>query len=77
MHAVTLEEIHRDPAILDRALKARETVEIRDHGKLAGTLVPAADEGFRRSGRGFPISKGRASFGAADVARLEREVDSQ
>jgi len=38
MHSVTLEDIHRDPAVLDRALEQSEPVEILDHGKVAGTL---------------------------------------
>src|SRR5580698_2901013 len=54
MHTVTLKEIHRDPAILDRALQQHEPVEIVDQGKIAGTLVPAtAAVGMRRSQRGF------------------------
>ena len=75
MHSVTLEDIHRDPAVLDRALEQREPVEILDHGKVAGTLVPAVAGVARFSERGFPISKGLAPFGLADVAHIEGEAD--
>jgi hypothetical protein len=77
MQSVSLEDIHRDPAVLDRALEQRELVEILDHGKVAGTLVPALARAARFSERGFPISKGLAPFGAADVARIEDEADRQ
>lgn len=76
MHAITLEEIHRDPAVLDRALEQREPVEILDGGKIAGTVAPAAAGGVaRRSRRGFPISKGLTAFASGEVARIERETD--
>jgi hypothetical protein len=75
MHSVTLEEIHRDPAIVDRALGQHEPIEILDHGKVAGTLVPAVAWPARMSERGFPISKGIIPFGSADVARIEGEAD--
>lgn len=38
----TLEEIHRDPEILDRAIAHRETLEIVADGEVAATLVPKA-----------------------------------
>ena len=71
MHSITLEEIHRDPAVLDRALEQREFVEILNGGKIAGTLIPAAASVMRLSKRGFPISKGLASFTSADVDSIE------
>ena len=37
----TLEAIHRDPRILDRAIADREALEIHAEGRLAATLVPA------------------------------------
>lgn len=77
MHSVTLEEIHRDPAVLDRALEQSEPVEILDHGKVAGTLVPAVARLTRFSERGFPISRGLAAFGMAEVERIEGEADLQ
>jgi hypothetical protein len=77
MRSVTLDEIHRDPGVLDRALELNEVIEIRDQGKLAGTLVPAAAGTTRYSERGFPISRGLAPFGNADVARFEDEADRQ
>ena len=77
MHSVSLEDIHRDPAVLDRALEQREPVEILDRGKVAGTLVPALAREAHLSERGFPISKGLAPFGTADVARIEGEADRQ
>jgi hypothetical protein len=36
----TLEEIHRDPAILDRAISSREPLDILDGGEIAATLLP-------------------------------------
>jgi len=75
MHSVTLEDIHRDPAVLDRVLEQREPVEILNNGKLAGTLVPALADATRFSERGFPISRGLTHFGSADVARMEAEAD--
>lgn len=75
MHSVALEDIHRDPAVLDRALKQQEPVEILDRGRVAGTLVPAVAGLARSSERGFPISKGLAPFGSGDVARIEGEAD--
>jgi hypothetical protein len=38
----TLEEIHRDPAILDRAILRRETLDIVAGGEVAATLLPKA-----------------------------------
>jgi antitoxin (DNA-binding transcriptional repressor) of toxin-antitoxin stability system len=36
----TLQEIHKNPEILDRAIAARENLEILSHGQPAATLVP-------------------------------------
>ena len=38
----TLEEIHRDPAILDRAISRRETLDILADGEVTATLLPKA-----------------------------------
>lgn len=38
----TLEEIHRDPAILDRAILRREPLEIVAGGEVTATLLPKA-----------------------------------
>jgi hypothetical protein len=38
----TLEEIHRDPEILDRAISRRETLDILSGGEIAATLLPKA-----------------------------------
>lgn len=38
----TLEEIHRDPAILDRAISRRERLDIVAAGEVTATLVPKA-----------------------------------
>ena len=75
MHSVTLDQIHRDPAVVDRALGQSEPVEILDGGKIAGTLIPAAVGVTRFSKRGFPIAKGVAPFGSADVVRDDAEAD--
>ena len=36
----TLEEIHRDPAILDRAISRRERLDILAGGEVTATLLP-------------------------------------
>jgi hypothetical protein len=36
----TLEDIHRDPAILDRAISRREELDIMANGEVAATLLP-------------------------------------
>jgi hypothetical protein len=36
----TLEEIHRDPAILDRAISRRERLDILEGGEVTATLLP-------------------------------------
>ncbi len=38
----TLEEIHRDPAILDRAISRREPLDILAGGQVTATLMPRA-----------------------------------
>ena len=38
----TLDEIHRDPAILDRAIAQREPLDIVAAGEVTATLVPKA-----------------------------------
>ena len=38
----TLEDIHRDPAIIDRAIRSGSLLEILDHGVLPATLTPSA-----------------------------------
>lgn len=38
----TLEEIHRDPAILDRAISRRERLDILAGGEVTATLLPKA-----------------------------------
>lgn len=37
----TLEDIHRDPAILDRAISRRERLDILAAGEVAATLWPS------------------------------------
>jgi len=36
----TLQEIHNNPEILDRAIAAKENLEIFAHGERAATLIP-------------------------------------
>lgn len=47
----TLEEIHRDPSILDRAISRRERLDIVTEGEVAATLwpkeAPSIDEARR------------------------------
>ena len=38
----TLDDIHRDPAILDQAIARGEPLEIVNNGAVAATLVPTA-----------------------------------
>ena len=38
----TLDEIHRDPAILDQAIARGEALEIVSNGAVTATLVPTA-----------------------------------
>ena len=38
----TLEEIHRDPAILDRAILRQEPLDILANGEVTATLLPKA-----------------------------------
>lgn len=38
----TLDDIHRDPAILDQAIALGEPLKILSHGAVAATLVPTA-----------------------------------
>ena len=38
----TLDDIHRDPAILDQAIARGESLEIFNHGAVAASLVPSA-----------------------------------
>jgi hypothetical protein len=42
----TLQEIHLNPEILDRAIAAKENLDITSEGKTAATLVPVS--GFSR-----------------------------
>lgn len=61
----TLDEIHRDPAILDRAIERREKLEILHRGQLAAEVVPCAlaEQGLaersslpvHRGGRGLQL----------------------
>ena len=38
----TLDDIHRDPAILDQAIARGESIEIFQNGTVTATLVPRA-----------------------------------
>ena len=38
----TLEQIHHDPAIIDRAINRQERLDIVDQGHVAATLLPSA-----------------------------------
>jgi hypothetical protein len=56
----TLEDIHRDPAILDRAISRREPLDIVADGEVAATLWPRAalsiDEARRQMRERFAAS---------------------
>lgn len=47
----TLEAIHHDPAILDRAIASHEPLHILADGKVAATLLPAAPGGVEEARR--------------------------
>lgn len=38
----TLDQIHRDPAILDRAIESQQALDIVSHGRVAANLTPNA-----------------------------------
>lgn len=39
----TIQEIHEDPGILDRAIESRERLEIISDGRLTATVVPNSE----------------------------------
>ena len=47
----TLEEIHDDPAILDRAIARRERLDILAKGEIAATLLPRSVMGVEDARR--------------------------
>lgn len=47
----TLAAIHRDPAILDRAIAGRERLDIVAGGEVIATLLPAATAGIEEARR--------------------------
>jgi hypothetical protein len=53
----TLQEIHSNPEILDRAIAAKENLDITSGGKPAATLVPVValsrDDARKRMGQLF------------------------
>ena len=49
MQTTTLDAIHRDPAILDRAIARHEPLEIFQAGRLAARMVPEAVADIRES----------------------------
>jgi hypothetical protein len=51
--AVTLAQIHEDPAILDRAIASQETLEIVSCGELAATLMPRRVSALEQARQGM------------------------
>jgi hypothetical protein len=59
MMTATLDEIHRDPAILDRAIERRETLEILHLGQLAAEVVPCTRTADASAGHvSLPVHEG-------------------
>jgi hypothetical protein len=80
MQTTTLDAIHRDPAILDRAIAQREALEIFQAGRLAARLKPWSGGGGptlreRRLRPGFARLAGRLGpkSAADDVTRFIAE----
>jgi hypothetical protein len=57
----TLEDIHRDPAILDRAISRREPLDILAGGEVTATLWPRVAPSLEEARRWM-----RAQFAAPD-----------
>jgi len=57
----TLEEIHRDPAILDRAISGKEQLEIVENGAVTATLLPTTTLSIQEARRSM-----RERFAAPD-----------
>ncbi len=45
----TLDAIHRDPKILDRAIERRESLDIIEGGVVAATLIPSPTKSLREA----------------------------
>ncbi|MEI9897509.1 MAG: hypothetical protein WDN28_27545 [Chthoniobacter sp.] len=68
----TLEDIHRDPAILDRAISRRERLDILAAGEVAATLCRAAAFPSTRHAGSWPSDSPRrigSSAWATDDSR--------
>ena len=76
--ATTLDEIHRDPAILDRAILGREPLEILLAGEITATLVPkevlSVSDARRRMRERFAAPDWSLSVGEP-MSRDERNSD--
>ncbi len=60
----TLEQIHKDPSILDRAIHQREQLEIIADGIIAATFTPAS---FLDAEKLSPVELGRLADALADA----------
>jgi hypothetical protein len=73
----TLEDIHRDPAILDRAISRQERLDILAQGKVAATLwpriAPSVDEARRWMSERFAAPDWQFSVGEP-MTRDERNA---
>ena len=73
----TLEDIHRDPAILDRAISRRERLDILAAGEVTATLLPrlapSVEEARRTMRERFDAPDWEFSMGA-EMTRDERNA---
>ncbi len=74
----TLEEIHRDPAILDRAISRQEELEIMAGGEVAATLLPKSrsspDEARKTMQKRFAVPDWEFALGVPLMNRDERNA---
>jgi hypothetical protein len=72
----TLEEIHRDPAIIDRAIERQESVDVVSEGQVKGTFKPLIAENsapLRKMGKLPDFAARRAKWGIKPMTPEQRE----
>lgn len=70
----TLDEIHSDPRILDRAISRRERLDILEGTVVAATLLPAVEEARRLMGERFAAPDWEFSAGIPLMNSDERNA---
>lgn len=68
----SLEEIHRDPTILDRAIEQNVPLEITTEGKVAATLLPK-----RRTGEPDFLGRAKRIWGDNPPGKPLSEIVSE